>query len=1045
MPTKSSVKRSSMLGSLSVADRAKKFQTESTGTTTTATPAKPNHKRTKLARAALPSSSATSVSASSASLPSSEASASSSHNVEPESVAVLKHARRISVSTPMHRRASSDVSILDPFVAHQLVAEANSSGNTDRRRASHRCTSPPPTVRTSSFAEIEQLAAELEANRPACSKPVSAMQPRRARASSVLMNSITEENMHLRMCPSTETIRGLASVQPRSSFVEASAALRDEHVSFHVSPCLSEDGSIDWHHFVSTNYGVASSLDFRQPISITDLALPISARTRVYQSKLCKADSPTLNDEATWLEEELANCSDIDHDDDDDDNDDELDQHKSFDTVRHSLDEDEYLTPEGSPLLSPVNAMAPPVVEIMGLGIQDASLLLPGQVQAHADKSADSLLEQVAMHEACIRTLNTLSHDERDQASAIASAVNSRQLGLHVPPMPDRRSSLAVPSTFQHPGLRNVGSNGDFSVTQSDSSGLFGDDTYDASLSPMADMGHGPSGHNPFDGCGERRASAASYLSTDSTASADLSIASHGSSLLYNVHLVAPRMERAGSTDTTVSTRRSSIASSYAAHEKTPAPVKPPRSPLRINAPAVLPTLTQEACEATPQPAQRGAASPAQEPHDLVRMKAMPLPPLPLEADKPPRSSRESARVLRQAGRRKAGTDQPQPPARLDSLDTMVAAAPKETQLREEFPERLLGDWMSAAGSKYQGDYVVERREDEHVVRVEPVPLHKRIRNKDGTTYLPGLGEIVPPSPDVAVAQLLMDDDIPVYPGSAARKHLGVGPVAAPSVLSPSATLTANKSASTTTLKSKLSGRFSVGNAAAKIERKSSESSLPNVLGRRMRKASVASSFSNTAAASTVEMPSAWKDRLIGKRPSMDLRRPSLTSLTSASTSASSSSSTGSGGTLLPTAITPEPRSRSSMGFRKMLSSITGSSTDPTAASPEPPATNTPHSAVSSATAGPQPRTLQALAASTFESPKAARRLSVRRPTRKYESFMQLSDDDDEAAEDSASTADVDSPPPVAKNRKDLTKILGASEVDLSQPLAAKRSTGWHK
>ncbi|CDW96948.1 hypothetical protein, partial [Sporisorium scitamineum] len=906
MSAKSQVKRSSMLGSLSVADRAKVFQSESTGAT--AAHAKPLHKRTRKTKQ--PSSSSSSASTASRSppvLPSSQASASSTqaalshHHDAHEPVAVIKHARRISVSTPIHRRARSDVSILDPFVTSQPASNTNTL-------TSQECTSPP-TIRTS-FAQIGQLAAELKANRP---HPTTT-HPRRARASSVLMmHSIAEENM-LRMRSSTETIRGVA-VQP-------TAALREEHVSFHVSPCLSEDGSIDWHHFVTANYGIP--LDFRRPISITDLVLPIEARKRVYESKLCKADSPTLNDEATWLEEELANCS--------------SDDAGGFDTVRRSLDEeDEYVTPEGSPLLSPVNVMAPPQVEIMGLGIQDVSLLMPGQVQA--GKSADSLLEQVAMHEACIATLHTLTHEERDQASAIASAVNSRQLGLHVPAMPDRRSSLTVPH------LRGVRSTRDFSATQSDSE-LF-DETYDASLSPMADMGHG--GPSDYDACGERRASAASYLSTDSTASADVSIGSHASSLLYNAHL-APGMQRAGSADTSMSTRPSSIASSYGCDSKTTtAPVKPPRSPLRMNASQVLPAVVQESCD-TPTPAQRGG-SPAEQPRDLMRMKAMPLPPLPPAEN--PRSSKESARLLR----RKVGTDPPQPPARLDSLDTVVAAAPKEIQLREEFPDRLLGDWMAAPQH-----HLAERKDD--VVRVEPIPLHKRI-NKDGATYLPGLGEIVPPSPDVAAATP-SDQQIPVYPGSAA-KLLGVEPYAP---------TTTSKS---TTLKTKLSGRFGI----------------------------TTSSNSNKDIDTPDSVIEPWKDRIVAKRPSLDLRRPSLASLTSTSTHSSTSSSSG----FNSTSNGSDSRSRSSLGFRKMLSSITGTPT-PSSASPSSMQNTCQPTASNSVTVAGQTTTLQALAATTFESPnKSARRNSIRRPTRtrtrgqqqqqqKYESFMQLSDDDDDEEEE---------------------------------------------
>ena len=255
----------------------------------------------------------------------------------------------------MHRRARSDVSILDPFVAN-LVTDAPKSNT--QRRASYSPTTPP-TVRTSSFTEIEQLTAELEANRPRTK--ALATHPRRARASSVLMHSIAEENAQLRLCSSTETIRGVASaaINRHGAAPQRNAAA---HNTIQISPCVSDDGSIDWHNFVSANYGLV------RPIN--QVVHPISSRKRIYESKLCKADSPTLNDEATWLEEELANCSS---------DDDDLHLADSYATVRHSLDDEEYLTPEGSPLLSPVNIMAPPSVEIMGLGIQDVSLLMPGQ------------------------------------------------------------------------------------------------------------------------------------------------------------------------------------------------------------------------------------------------------------------------------------------------------------------------------------------------------------------------------------------------------------------------------------------------------------------------------------------------------------------------------------------------------------------------------------------------------------------------------------------------------------------------------------------
>ncbi|KAJ9474353.1 hypothetical protein PHBOTO_004401 [Pseudozyma hubeiensis] len=980
MSAKSPVKRSSMVGGISVADRAKVFQAESADSVSYKRPV-----LRQIRRSTDPSVQASSSKSSYLSLASSEASTSSSqailaHDGYQESEVVIKHARRISISTPLHRRARSDASEIDPFVGHPSQDDASR-----------------PIVRTSSFAEIEQLTAQLEANRPRARS--AANTARRGRASSVLMHSIAEENPQLRLSSSTETIRSLV---PTS---KASVPLQEDHVRFSVSPCLSEDGSIDWHHFVSANYGVRPSFDLYNPISITDLAFPISTRKHVYESKLCKPDSPTLNDEATWLEEELANCSGSS------DEEDEADHHDSYAPHSTSMDEDEYMTPEGSPLLSPINILAPPSddVEIMGLGIQDPSLLLPGHpfVRAQSDKSADSLLEQVAMHEACVRTLHTLSHDERDQATAIASAANNRQLGLPASTMPRRRSSLTGPANLQ--SLRAMASKGNFSATQVDSSALFGDDTYDGSVSPMADMGHG--GSYSTDMNGVRRASAASFISTDSTVSADVSIGSHGSSLLFNAHLAAPGMHRRESADTTISTRRSSLASSYGNHEK--APVKPPRSPLRSH-PVPLPALPQEDCD-TPQPAQKAAAT--EQPRDLVRMQAMPLPPLPHEAvaetDKP-RSSAESARARRRTTRRKKSTELPQLPARLDSLDAMVAAAPKETQLKEEFPQRLLGDWLNAQKDNEFARQHEQAHAPEHLLSVQPIPLHQRIHNKDGTTYLPGLGEIVPPSPDVTSVNLSLSpqDGIPVYP--AARKRLGIEP-SAPTMLSATSAFVASassKASSTTTLKSKLSGRFARSSAStssakddtsSKVERKTSESSL--LLGR-MRKSPANGARQSFAA--PAEMPSAWKDRIVGKRPSLDLRRPSLASLASNSSGGSKRSEVkdGRGSTMLPTTVGVE-RSRSSLGFRKMFSSITGGeSTTPTES--------------------PKVTTLEALAANTFESP-VRRSMSIRKQRAGYESFMQLSDDDED--EDSA----VVQPSKAGASRKDLTKMFGASQVDLDQ------------
>ena len=850
-----------MLGAMSVADRAKQFQVEAGEV-----PERP-------AKSAVRTSDA-SPKCSPLLLPTCE---------KDESAAVIKHARRISVSTPIHRRARSDVSILDPYftpnapITHNHITTGAAPSTT-------------PTIRTSSFAELDELTAKLEANRPR--SHTLAHRP------TALMKSIAEENLQLRLCSSTETIRGL----------RPAVGVQCGHDRFQVSPCLSEEGSLDWHRFVSADYSVTA-----QPISIRDLAFPMSRGG--YESRLCKADSPTLHDEATWLEEELARCSD----------DDDEDVQGSFGTVRASMEE-EYLTPDGSPLLSPVTAMAPSV-EIMGLGIQDVCLVLPGEGK-EAEKSADSLLEQVAMHEACIQTLRTLSHDERAQATA-----SHGQLGLGLPSMPFRRSSLVVP------GLRGAASTGDFSATQGDTSALF-DETYDASMSPLAELGHGDS----TDSQGVRRASAASYLSTDSTASADLSIASHGSSLLYNAHLAAPGMERGGSADTAISTRPSSIASSFG-HDRVP--VKPPRSPLRMNA-MPLPPL--------PQPQHHGEGELKQ------RMNAMPLPPL-------PRLSKESTRVRR----RKEGTELPQLPARMDSLDALVAA---QGQVKQD-GERLLGDWMTTSGG------------------AEPVPLHKRIQHSDGTVYLPGLGEIVPPSPDVAANGALSPQDIPVYP---ARKRAAPQPTPSPLAAVGPTTASGAGLSKSLTLKSKLSGRL--GGSSK------DEPSAVGVLGRMRRSSGHTDRARLSTVAPAAEFPAAWKDRIVSKRPSLDMRRPSLSSLTQRD----------------------DTRSRTT-GFRKMLSSITGT---------DQPLSNPTSAPAALDTGLPSVTTLEALAASTFESPR--RKASGRR-ARRYESFIELSDDDNDAGSTN-STDSAQAKVVKGSGRKDLTKMFGASEVDLSQPMEWTASVG---
>uniref|UniRef100_V5EFG7 Uncharacterized protein n=2 Tax=Kalmanozyma brasiliensis (strain GHG001) TaxID=1365824 RepID=V5EFG7_KALBG len=1028
MSAKPNVKRTSMLGGLSVADRAKSFQTEADSA---ALPARP-----VMRRACKTEPSSSRPLSSSVALEALDAPASSSQEVLPgaerhELEAVIKHARRISVSTPLHRRASSDVGIIGSAVdsnGKEVVQDGASPDHID-----------PSTTHRTSFAEIDQMTADLKAKRPR-SKTL-AHPTRHGRVGSVLMHSIAEESFHIRMCSSIETIRPLSST---STKMHPKTMLKGSQTGSEASPSHAEDGGLDWHRFVTANYSMQAPSDYRLPMSISGLVVP-------GPTCVCKDDSPTLNDEATWLEEELAHHSSSSSSSDDEQ---EIRQLSSSHSASHrSTDEDEYLTPEGSPLLSPLNDTEPPTVTIMGLGIEDAALAMPGHAQKDAAKSADSLLEQVALLEACVQSLHRLSRGEREQATAAASAGRGRTL---IPPglsTPERRCSLAVPG--QEAALRPVVSRGDFCATQLENPALYGEASYDATSSPMADNGHG-STSNSFSSRSpdNRRASAASYLSTNSTASADLSIVSHGSSLLYNAHLAAPAMMRLNSTDTAMSTRPSSIASSsYSVGRLS---VKQPISPVRVKAQPSppLPTETSE----TPQPSGCTQSAISKLPEGLLRMAAMPLPPLPDGAAQvnKPRFSRQVRR------RRKEGFEQPQLPARLDSLDSVVAAAPGEVQLKEEFPQRLLGDWM---GSQHD-DGAVEQRDgsdDEHAVSVEPVPLHERIRKKDGTTYLPGLGEIEPSSPDVGADLLAMASlkEIPAYP--AARKRLGLEP--APSMLTATDSFVAYAASgmnkSTVSLKSKLSDRLGLSSSdnavvtdadgPKKAEAKGSESSMFG----RLRKASAASTSSRPSDAAAAEMPTAWKDRISMRRPSASTRRPSLSSLASVSTHSSSTSSAmvptptsaaapsqRMGSTLLtPSMATGDARSRSSLSFKRMFSSNVDSIAKQTNAS---------DSAVVDLT------DVRALAASAFESPKSTRRplpgSQARRQQQSHESFMELSDDDDDSVDVPAglsvagakSVTDLTSYGGRSNGRKDLTKMFGASEVDLSQATAeVKKGKRW--
>lgn len=472
----------------------------------------------------------------------------------------------------------------------------------------------------------------------------------RARSSTnSIMKSIAEETSPLRMSSSFETVRN--GTTPTT------------HPCDRVSPALSHNSS-DWHAFISANYRRRSHTS---PSMLSAPRMPTQA----------KADSPTLNDEATWLEEEMAGFS----------SDDEVVSDVQSDvgaqrarTITND-DDDKFVTPQASPTLPPLDQLPDAAT-----GLDDA-IVLPGS-------STDSLLEQVKMHEACVTALQKLtqSGDAAYNRRPPGTATSDSALLLPLPPKPRRSSLLAAP---QRELLRRT-SNGDFASTRAtDGSELFDsaeDACYDPSRSPGAESGHcDVATHRPLS-VGARRISTASRLSSSSSASG--SVASHGSSLLYDgLQITVPMTmspERAESIDTGYSTRPSSATSSsfYSNGRRSStasASSYSALSPVRKN---MMPPLTL----ASKGEAEYGSGHFSRLANDVGLADGD-------RSNVARKNSKASERVLRQAKNRRLrneglGCEPLRPPMRLDSLESTVAAAPSHQQSRAEFPERLLGDWM---------------------------------------------------------------------------------------------------------------------------------------------------------------------------------------------------------------------------------------------------------------------------------------------------------------------------------------------------------------
>ncbi|KAN0059634.1 hypothetical protein ACQY0O_008204 [Thecaphora frezii] len=577
----------------------------------------------------------------------------------------------------------------------------------------------------------------------------TARSTRRFRASS-LMQSIAEES-GLRSPPQIHNGRDrlLSRLSPRFS---PGNPCHERWPRHHVglplnkplpSPAFSDSFDYDYIRFIDSDYGNSPSWTNPSLVStpITSCShqslSPIASRQSLPApgtgtAIACNCDCDVLGPRASqllaeqdaWLQDELARCSSGEEDD-------SPDPYLVPPNASLSVKE-RFSTPMSSPMVTDAdNFLGLPGGEssgLLGLGLESKDPVMAHDEAGGRSASTHSAQPRSAPEQRSSDVEQVVGHCASRSESSVAPQP------LLSSSMPTRISSLIVPRPTSD----------SFASTLPESGALYHDSGFSPMSSPMADNGHdsvrrsmGTAALPDLARTPQRRP-----LSSESSESAQ-SGSSQASSLLAGD---PPRVsggdatERNPPVDTMASSRPSSIAS---CHYVKPFQ-RPPRSPIRSE--FAMPPLAP-----IPAPAPSEAADdvPGAEDHGQLL------------------SPQRSLQARRASVSRRRTPQQPQLPARMTSLDETVAAAPGQLQLREEFPDRLLGDWMidddAELGGEGGGD-----GSGVHIT-VSPLPFDQMVRSDSQTVSLPGIGEIIPPSPDLAKEIYGLDVDSP------ALKRLGGG------------------------------------------------------------------------------------------------------------------------------------------------------------------------------------------------------------------------------------------------------------------------------